>query len=129
MMNLRPPALCLLLAAGSLGHAASAAQSRPVAEPPELGATVQFAPGGDLCGPWQAFSVEIDSRTTRDLELFIRIEDDAFSGVALRRERLSPGGRNASRRRGGDDWVSAISSQEKGVHDRPQPMCCATTPP
>src|SRR5690348_5274556 len=108
MMNLRPVALCLLLASGTLGHASSfdspafappgaaarlaqdrqEPQGRPVAAPPELGATVQLAPGGDLCGPWQAFSVEIDSRTTRDLELLIRIEDDAFSGVALRRERL-----------------------------------------
>jgi hypothetical protein len=93
MMNLRPAALWLLLASGTLGHAAQEPQGRPVATPPELGATVQFAPGGDLCGPWQAFSVELDSRATRDLELLIRIEDDAFSGVALRRERLSPGGR------------------------------------
>src|SRR5438045_8775649 len=93
MMSLRPAALCLLLGAGTLEHASQDPRTGPVAAPPELGATVQFAPAGDLCGPWQAFSVEIDSRTTRDLELFIRIEDDAFSGVALRRERLSPGGR------------------------------------
>ncbi|HVE42193.1 MAG TPA: hypothetical protein VNM14_20080 [Planctomycetota bacterium] len=93
MMSLRPPALFLLLAAETLGYASQEPGPRPAAAPPEIGATVQFAPGGDLCGPWQAFSVEVDSRTTRDLELLIRIEDDAFSGIALRRERLSPGGR------------------------------------
>jgi hypothetical protein len=93
MMSLRPAALFLLLAAATLGHAGQEPPPRPVTAPPELGATVQFAPGGDLCGPWQGFSVEIDSRATRDLELQIRIEDDSFSGVAVRRERLSPGGR------------------------------------
>jgi hypothetical protein len=93
MMSLRPPALLLLLAAGTLSHAGQEPPPRGVLAPPDLGATVQFAPGGDLCGPWQAFSVEIDSRATRDLELQIRIEDDAFSGVAVRHERLSPGGR------------------------------------
>jgi hypothetical protein len=93
MMNLRLPALALLLAAGTPGHGAQEPPSRRAAAPPELGATVQFAPGGDLCGPWQGYSAELVNQTTRDLDLLIRIEDDGYSGVAVRRERLSPGGR------------------------------------
>src|SRR6185503_13014029 len=91
MMRLRPIALLLVIAGSSFG--AQEPRSRAAPPPSELGATVQFAPGGDLLGPWQGYSVEIDSRATRDLELLIRIEDDSCSGVALRREHLAPGGR------------------------------------
>lgn len=66
-------------------------QAKPAPPPPELAATVQYSPAGDLCGPWQTFVVELDSRSTRDLDLTVRIEDDTFLSVATRRERLSPG--------------------------------------
>jgi hypothetical protein len=84
-----PLAWIVLFAAGAPVQEPASRAPAPV----EMVATVQFAPGGDLLGPWQGFSAEIDSRTTRDLDLLIRIEDDSFSGVAVRRERLSPGGR------------------------------------
>src|SRR5437867_1154992 len=96
MMRLRSLALPFLLAGSAFGDGNQdppLPRPKPVSMPSELGATVQFAPSGDLIGPWQAFSVEIDSRATRDLDLLIRIEDDSSSGVAVRRERLSPGGR------------------------------------
>src|SRR6185436_4383107 len=71
----------------------AAAQATPPALPPELASTVQFAVGGDLIAPWQAYVVELDNRATRDLDLEIRIEDDTFLTVATRRERLSPAAR------------------------------------
>lgn len=83
-----------VLACLALVGSAFAQSSRPrSAAPPELAATVQFAPGGDLVSPWHGFSVDLDSRTKRELDLTIRIEDESFSAVALRRERLSPGSR------------------------------------
>lgn len=90
MMRLCVLALFLLAGSPVLGQSAS----RPrTSAPPELAATVQFAPGGDLVGPWQGFSVDLDSRTRRELDLTLRIEDDSFAAVATRRERLSPGAR------------------------------------
>lgn len=68
-------------------------QAKPAAPPPELGATVQVAPTGELCGSWQSYVVELDSRTTRELDLLVRIEDDSYLAVATRRERLSPSAR------------------------------------
>ncbi|MBV8880570.1 MAG: hypothetical protein JO332_11430 [Planctomycetaceae bacterium] len=68
-------------------------QGKPAATPPELNATVQYSPSGDLTGPWQTYVAELDSRSTRDLDLLLRIEDDSFLSVATRRERLSPGAR------------------------------------
>src|SRR5438552_2528730 len=76
------------------GSASAQSGQPPRAAPPiELGATVQLAPAGDVVGPWQAYAVEMESRTTRDLDLLLRIEDDSYLGVATRQERLSPGGR------------------------------------
>jgi hypothetical protein len=87
----------LLLAALVAGPAWSQEDSRSrAAKPPdEIGVTVQLSPGGDLVGPWQAFSVELVSRTRRELDLTIRIEDESFLGTATRREHLSP---NAKKR-------------------------------
>jgi hypothetical protein len=65
-------------------------QGRPAAAPPELGATVQFTPSPDFSGGWQAIAVELDSRTTRELDLDIRVEDDIYLAVATRHERLAP---------------------------------------
>ena len=86
-----------------LGLLAFAIAAAPAQEPPrapakaaapaELAATVQFAPGADLVGPWQAYSVELASLATRDLDLLIRIEDVGLSSVALRREYLPAGAR------------------------------------
>jgi hypothetical protein len=70
-----------------------AGQAPPPLRPPEIAATAQFCLGSDLSGPWQAFAVEMDSRSTRDLDVLIRIEDDNYLTAALRRERLSPGAR------------------------------------
>lgn len=94
MMRPRLILLALLAAATAFGQdeGEGAPRRTPVA-PAEIGATIQFAPQGDLIGPWQAYSVEIDSRTTRTLDLEIRIEDDGALGVATRREQLSPNAR------------------------------------
>lgn len=92
MMRLRVLAFVVLAAGPALGQ--SAEPGRPkTAAPPELGVTVQAAPAGDLVGPWQGFSVDLDSRTKRELDLTIRIEDESFAAVCVRRERLSPGSR------------------------------------
>lgn len=71
----------------------AAGQATPPQLPPELASTVQFAVGGDLIAPWQAYVVELDNKSPRDLDLEIRIEDDNFLSVATRRERLSPAAR------------------------------------
>jgi hypothetical protein len=92
-MRFRPFALLLLGAGSALGQDREEPRGRAAAPPAELLATVRFAPGGNLVGPWQGYAVELDNRAGRELDLRIRIEDDAFSGVAIRRERLSPGGR------------------------------------
>jgi hypothetical protein len=89
MMHFRVLAF-VLLCIPAFGQATT--PRRPAA-PQELVATVQFAPGGDLVGPWHGFSLDLDSRTKRELDLTIRIEDESFSAVAIRRERLSPGSR------------------------------------
>ena len=68
-------------------------QAPPLTRPSELGATVQYSLGSDLSGLWQGFVVELDNRSTRDLDTQIRIEDDNYSSVAVRKERLSPGAR------------------------------------
>ncbi len=83
---MKPLAAALLLLAG-------APQSGTAAAPPELAAVVQYAPGGDLVGTWQCYVVELDSRSTRTLDLTLRIEDDSYLAVATRRESLSPGAR------------------------------------
>lgn len=75
------------------GSSGGAQAGRPAPPPVELGSTVQFAPAGDLAGPWQAYSVELTSRTTRDLDLRIRIDDESYLGVAVRNERLPAGAR------------------------------------
>jgi hypothetical protein len=48
---------------------------------------------GDLSGPWQTFVVELDNKTTRELDVSVRIEDESYLAVATRRERLSAGAR------------------------------------
>lgn len=68
-------------------------QAKPPPPPPELAVNVQFTPSGDFAGAWQTAVVELDSRTKRDLDLTVRIEDDSYLTVATRRELLSPGGR------------------------------------
>jgi hypothetical protein len=70
-----------------------AGQAPPSMRAPEIAATAQFTLGSDLSGPWQAFVVEMESRSTRDLDVLIRIEDDNYLTAATRRERLSPGAR------------------------------------
>ncbi len=70
-----------------------AAQVRPPAPPPELGATLQYSLGSDIVSPWHAYAVDLTSRATRELDLTIRIEDDSFLAVAQRRERLAPSAR------------------------------------
>jgi len=65
-------------------------QAKPPPRAPELAVSVQYAPSGDLAGLWQTYVVELDSRTSRDLDLRIRIEDDNYLVVATRAERLSP---------------------------------------
>ena len=92
-MNLRILAFVVLATAPSFGQ--EDGRSRTAKPPDDLGATVQLSPGGDLVGPWQAFSVELISRTRRELDLTIRIEDESFIAVATRREHLSP---NAKKR-------------------------------
>jgi hypothetical protein len=87
-MSLRPFVFLLLA-----GTAVAQAPPRTARPPAEIGATVQFAPGGDLLGPWQSYSVEIDSKTTRALDVVIRIEDDTHVSVATRREHLAAGAR------------------------------------
>jgi hypothetical protein len=86
MMSLRPVAFLLLA-----GSAFAQTPPRTAAPPAEIGTTVQFAPGGDLVGPWQSYSVELDSKTTRGLDLVIRIEDDGHVASATRREHLAAG--------------------------------------
>lgn len=68
-------------------------QVKPPPPPPELAATVQYSPTGDFGGWWQTYVVELDSRSKRELDLRIRIEDDSYLSVALRREPLAPGAR------------------------------------
>ncbi|HVR83709.1 MAG TPA: hypothetical protein VMU54_05310 [Planctomycetota bacterium] len=82
-----PLPLALLL----LGPLLFRAQSPP--PPPELLAGVQFTPMGDFAGAWQTAVVDLDSRTRRELDLTIRIEDDSFLTVTTRRELLGPGAR------------------------------------
>jgi hypothetical protein len=82
----KPLAVALLLLAGEQ-------QAKTAAAPPELAATVQYAPGGDLVGAWQCYVVELDSRSTRTLDLSVRIDDDSYLAIATRRESLSPGSR------------------------------------
>ena len=65
-------------------------QSKPPAPPPELGATVQMSPSADFAGAWQTSVVDLDSRTSRELDLTIRVEDDSYLAVATRRELLAP---------------------------------------
>jgi hypothetical protein len=84
----KPLAVALLLMAGG-----PPPQTRTAAAPPEIAATVQYSPGGDLVGFWQCYVVELDSRSTRTLDLSVRIEDDSYLAVATRRETLSPGAR------------------------------------
>ena len=68
-------------------------QAKPPPPPPEIAVSVQFSPSGDFAGAWQTAVVELDSRTKRDLDLTVRIEDDSYLTVATRRELLSPGAR------------------------------------
>jgi len=68
-------------------------QAKPPPPPPEIAASVQFSPSGDFSSAWQTAVVELDSRSKRDLDLTVRIEDDSYLTVATRRERLSPGAR------------------------------------
>jgi hypothetical protein len=82
-----PLALALLFLGPSLP------QIRPPAAPPELAASVEFTPTGDFAGAWQTAVVELDSRTKRQLEVTIRIEDDSFMTVTTRQEALGPGAR------------------------------------
>src|SRR6185295_18458703 len=93
LMRLRLISLVLLAAATASGQEEAEPGRRTPTAPAEINATIQFAPQGDLVGPWQGYSVEIDSRTPRTLDLEIRVEDDSALGVAVRHERLSPGGR------------------------------------
>lgn len=69
------------------------AQVQPPAPPPELAATVQYALGSDIVSPWHTYVVDLTSRSTRELDLTIRIEDDTYLAVATRHERLSPAAR------------------------------------
>ena len=89
-MRLRVLSLLLIFPGGAFGQDPPPRSGRA---PSELAATAQFAPGGELVGPWQGYVVDLDSRATRDLDLLVRIEDDSFAAVAIRREHLSPGGR------------------------------------
>jgi hypothetical protein len=89
----KPLAVALLLMAGGPAIAGSPPQGRAAAAPPEIAATIQYSPGGDLVGSWQCYVVELDSRSTRTLELSVRIEDDSYLAIATRRETLSPGAR------------------------------------
>jgi hypothetical protein len=82
------PLLLALLLPGPLQP-----QIKPPPPPPELAVTVQFSPNGDFAGAWQTAVVELDSRTKRELDLTIRIEDDSYLTVATRRELLGPGAR------------------------------------
>jgi hypothetical protein len=66
------------------------AQPKPPAPPPELAATVQISPSPDFAGAWQTTVVDLDSRTGRELDLTIRIEDDSYMAVATRHEVLAP---------------------------------------
>jgi len=68
-------------------------QAKPPPPPPEIAVNLQFTPSGDFAGAWQTAVVELDSRTKRDLDLTVRIEDDSYLTVATRRELLSPGAR------------------------------------
>jgi hypothetical protein len=90
-MNLRPLVFVCLSAASAFAQ--DPPRSRTALPPPELGATVQNTPTGDLTGPWQTFVAELDNKTTRELDVTIRIEDESYLAVAARRERLSPGAR------------------------------------
>lgn len=78
-----PPAVLLLLAPLLF-------QEKPAAPPPELAATFQFSTGADFAGGWQTTVVDLDSRTTRELDLTLRVEDDSSMAVATRHERLAP---------------------------------------
>ncbi|MBI3855274.1 MAG: hypothetical protein HY293_06250 [Planctomycetes bacterium] len=93
MMSLRAAAFVLLVAGAAAGQSTQAPRGRGAAPPPEIGASVQISPGADLAGPWQTFVVELDSKTTRELDLTVTIEDESYLAVAARRERLSPGAR------------------------------------
>ena len=90
-MNLRP-VLFVALAAGS-AFAQTPPRGKPVAPPTEVGVTAQLSPLGDLCGPWQTFVVELENKTTRELDVTVRIEDESYLGIATRRERLSSAAR------------------------------------
>jgi len=89
----KPLAVALLLMAGGPAIAGLPPQARTAAAPPEIAATIQLSPGGDLVGFWQCYVVELDSRCTRALYLSIRIEDDSYLAIATRHETLSPGTR------------------------------------
>src|SRR5262245_34617736 len=90
-MHLRAVGFFVLIA--GTAFAQTPPRGKAAAPPPELGATVQISPSGDLAGPWQTFVVELDNKTTRDLDVTVRIEDESYVGVAVRRERLSPAAR------------------------------------
>jgi hypothetical protein len=84
----------VLCAAGAAWGQAGPEPDRPTALPPaELGATVSLALGSDLVGPWQCFVAELDNRTTRTLDVTVRIEDESYLSVATRREPLAAGAR------------------------------------
>jgi len=88
----KPLAVALLVMGGGPAIAGFPPQNRTAA-PPEFAATIQYSPGGDLVGSWQCYLVELDSRSTRTLDLSVRIEDDSYLAIATRRETLSPGAR------------------------------------
>ena len=90
-MNLRVAAFVVLAA----GTAFAQAQPRGggAAPPPEIGVTLQTTPTGDLAGSWQTFVVELDNKTTRELDLTIHIEDESYLSAATRHERLSAAAR------------------------------------
>jgi hypothetical protein len=90
-MNLRA-VVFVVLAAGT-AFAQTSPKGRGAAPPPEIAVTVQTSPTGDLAGSWQTFVVELDNKTSRELDLTIRIEDESYLGVATRHERLSAAAR------------------------------------
>lgn len=89
-----PAAGFVLLAVGAAWGQAAPPPDRATALPPaELSATVQLALGSDLVGSWQCFVAELDSRTTRSLDVTITVEDESYLSVASRREHLAAGAR------------------------------------
>src|SRR5262245_28390003 len=91
-MTLRPLGFFLLCTAAAFAQS-TPPRGKAAAPPPEVAATVQLTPTGDLAGQWQAWVVEVDNKTTRELDLTIHIDDESCYGVATRRERLAAAAR------------------------------------